>query len=96
MAMMVKCMIQARDAIWRRIGDEIVVIKGDGQSTHVLNKTAAFIWEKCDGKCGMDEIAAHLCERFSVSFEESRADVMEIIEKLTQVGIINQFEETSG
>jgi len=94
--MMVKCMTQARDAIWRRIGDEIVVIKGDGQSVHVLNKTAALIWEKCDGKCGIDEIAAHLCECFNVSLEEARADVREIIEKLTLVGIINQSEETSA
>ena len=93
---MVNCVLQARDAIWRRIGDEIVVIKGDGQSTHVLNKTAAFIWEKCDGRCGIDEIAAHLCESFNVSLEEARADVREIIEKLSQVGIINQSEETGG
>jgi len=93
---MVKCVSRAGDAIWRRIDDDIVVIKGDGQSTHVLNKTAALIWEKCDGKCGIDEIAAHLCERFNVSLEEAREDVKEIIEKLTQVGIINNSEETSG
>ena len=93
---MVNYVLQARDAIWRRIGDEIVVIKSDGQSTHVLNKTAALIFEKCDGKCGIDEIAAHLCEHFHVSLEEACADVREIIEKLTQVGIINKSEEISG
>jgi hypothetical protein len=86
---------QAEDIIWRRIGDEIVVIKDDGLSTHVLNKTAAWIWEMCDGKREIDEITSQLCERFDVSFEEAHADVEEIIEKLTQVGIINQIEETA-
>lgn len=90
---MASLVIQTKDAVWRRIGDEIVVIKGDGQSTHVLNKTAALIWEKCDGKYGIDEIAAYLCERFNVSHEQARADVMDIIDKLKQVGIINMSEE---
>jgi hypothetical protein len=93
--MMVNRVTQAEDVIWRRIGDDIVVIKDDGLSTHVLNKTAAFIWEMCDGKCGIDEIATHLCERFDVSFEEACTDVREITEKLTQAGIMNQIEETS-
>ncbi len=93
--MIMNCVVQAKNVIWRRIGDDIVVIKDDGLSTHVLNKMAAIIWEMCDGECGIDEIAAHLCERFDVSFEEARADVREIIEKLTKAGIMNQSEETS-
>jgi len=88
--------VQAEDVIWRRIGDEIVVIKDDGLATHVLNKTAAFIWEMCDGKCGIDEITSRLCKRFDVSFEEASTDVREIIEKLIELGIMNQIEETAG
>jgi hypothetical protein len=80
--------VQAEDIIWRRIGDDIVVIKDDGQSTHILNKTAAIIWEICDGNCGIDEIATKLCERFDVSYEQARADVRETIEILTQAGIM--------
>ena len=85
---MAKRVAQSRDVIWRRIGDDIVVIKDDGLSTHVLNKTAAIIWEMCDGKRGVDEITAHLCERFDVSLEEARADVSETIEVLTKATII--------
>ncbi len=79
---------KAEDIIWRRIGDDIVVIKDDGQSTHVLNKTAALIWEMCDGNSGIDEIAAKLCERYEVSLDVARADTEEIIDTLTQSGII--------
>jgi len=81
-------MIQAEDVIWRRIGDDIVVIKDDGQSTHILNKTAALIWELCDGKRGIEDIAASLCERYEVTLEEARADTRETIESLTKAGII--------
>jgi hypothetical protein len=94
--MTVNRVAQAEDVIWRRIGDEIVVIKDNGLATHVLNKTAAFIWETCDGQGAIDEITTKLCERFDVSYEEAYADVREIIEKLLQIGIMNQIEETTG
>jgi hypothetical protein len=83
-----KRIAQAEDIIWRRIGDDIVIIKDDGLSTHILNKTAALIWELCDGSHGIDEIAASLCERYDVSLEEARADTRETIEDLTKAGII--------
>ena len=84
---------RAEEAIWRRVGDDIVVIKDDGLSTHVLNKTAGFIWELCDGTLGIDDISARLCERFDVSLNEARADVEEFIKKLTTIGLMYQMGE---
>jgi hypothetical protein len=83
-----KHIVQSKDTIWRRIGDDIVIIKDGGLSTHVLNKTAAFIWELCDGKSGVDEIAARICERFDVSYDEARADVDETVRILTKASVL--------
>jgi pyrroloquinoline quinone biosynthesis protein D len=82
--------IQAGDVISRRIGDEIVVIKEDGSATHVLNKTAAAIWELCDGEHSLDDIAARLCERFEITFDEVRRDTGEIIDRWLELGILGQ------
>ncbi len=79
---------QAEDVIWRRVGDDIVIVKDDGLSLHVLNKTAALIWDTCDGQCGIDEITTHLCQRFEVSHEEAREDVQETVKKLTKLGVL--------
>lgn len=87
---------RTEDIIWRKIGDEIVVIKDDGLSVHVLNKTAAHIWEMCNGDCGPVEIAASLCEQFDVTSAEAKVDVSDIIEKLAQIGILKQPEEVTG
>jgi hypothetical protein len=86
---------QAADLIWRRIGDDIVVITADAQSTHVLNKTAAFIWEACDGSSGTAEIVARLCERFEVSYEEASADVGQFVEDMLRIGLLNRAGETA-
>ncbi len=87
---------RVEDAIWHRIGDRVVVIRNDGRATHVLNKTAAFIWDICEDGCGIDEIAKQLCDRFDVSFEEAHADVREIIEELVRAGIMKQIKKTTG
>jgi len=79
---------KVQDIIWRRVADEVVVLKDDGQSTHVLNKTAAHIWELCDGQHGIDEIVDSLCKRFDVAHAQAHADATELIEKLIQIGIL--------
>ena len=81
---------KSEDIIWRQIGDETVVIKDNGLSTHVLNKTAGYIWELCDGTRGTDGIAVKICERFDVTPQRASADVKETIGQLIDIGIINQ------
>ena len=80
--------VQKEDVIWRRVGDTIVVIDEDGLSSHVLNKTASFIWELCDGKKNIDDIASKINEHFEVSLEDARDDTVETIENLSRAGIL--------
>jgi hypothetical protein len=89
-------MARSEETIWRKIEDETVIIKDDGLSVHMLNKTASHIWEMCNGDCGPDEIAASLCERFHISFEEARVDVIEVMGELEQMGLLKQVEEVAG
>jgi hypothetical protein len=83
-----KHLVQSKDVIWRRIGDDIVIIREGELFSHVLNKTAAIIWEMCDGKSGIDEIAARLCERFEVSYEEAQTDVDTTVKTLTKANVL--------
>jgi len=86
---------KAEDIISRRVGDDVVVIKDEGQALYILNKTAAFIWDLVDGKSGIDDIVGKLCERFEVTPEEAREDVKKIIKVLTKMGIITYNKELS-
>lgn len=88
-------LVRADNVISRRIGDEIVLIRDDAQATHVLNKTAAIIWEMCDGQLDVDEIATRLSDRFAVAFDEVRADTRELIDKLVRAGVLYPSRETS-
>lgn len=94
--MIMNRIVQVDGVISRRIGDEIVVITEGGTSTHVLNKTAAVIWELCDGEHSLDEISARLCERFEVTFDEVRRDTAEIIDRLITIGLLGRSEKTAN
>ena len=59
----------ATDIVWRRIDDNVVVIKQDGRTLCTLNQTAAYIWEMCSGEYRPQDIAAAICEQFEVSKE---------------------------
>ena len=87
---------QTDDIISRKIGDEIIIIKDDGLSIHVLNETAAFIWEMCHGDNDVSDIATSICEQFNVSFEEASADVEDVVAKLENLGILKRPGEIGG
>ena len=84
------------DFIWRRMGDEIVLVGNNGLSMHMLNKTAANIWEMCDGTRSIDDIIGIICERFEVSAEEASADVRSIIQRMEAAGFVKSVTEVTG
>jgi hypothetical protein len=90
------CPRQKKEVIWRRIGDTIVVIKEDGLSSHVLNKTAAFIWELCDGNLDTDAIATRVHQHFDVPLENARSDTLELMEELKRAGILSTVRGIGG
>lgn len=80
--------IKSSDIISRSIEKEIVLIQNNGLAVHVLNNTAACIWELCDGSHSPEQITAKLCEQYDVSEEEASADVQNTLERLKKLGVI--------
>jgi Coenzyme PQQ synthesis protein D (PqqD) len=44
-----------------KLSDEVLVYDLDRKKAHCLNQTAALIWNHCDGKTSVEEIARILC-----------------------------------
>jgi hypothetical protein len=84
------CVVRAEDIICRQIGEETVVIKDNGLSTHVLNKTAAYIWKLCDHAGNIEEIIDKICQRFDVDSKEADADVRATIDQLLETGLLTR------
>lgn len=55
----------------RECPDEVLVYDLDRDRAHCLNETAAFVWQRCDGRTTTREIARSLGETVNASVDEN-------------------------
>ena len=87
---------RSNELVWRVIGDEVVILTADGHEIHTLTKVGRAIWELADGTRNIKEIISQICERFNVSFETARADVLEFAKQLVDKNILRISNAEAG
>ena len=87
---MVNILNRAPDLDVHEVPDGYVIYHGTKDSVSYLNKTAAVVFEFCDGQFSADEIAARVVKLFDLS-DGSRGEIEACIESLTKEGLI-QFQ----
>lgn len=75
------------------IGDEAVLWAPRDGSVVRLNRSAAAIWDLCDGRRRVTEIAQALGERFGCDAEELVADVRSTLTSLAEKDLLEPAEE---
>ena len=55
---------------------------------HVLNPTAARIWEWCDGETTREEIIDRMCDRFAATRERVAEDVGKTLASFQELGLM--------
>src|SRR5713226_9384687 len=54
----------------QELPDEVLINDLDRDRAHCLNETAAFVWQRCDGRTTTDEIARSLGKKVKASVDE--------------------------
>ena len=54
----------------QELPDEVLVYDLDSDRAHCLNQTAAFVWQRCDGRNTTEQIAQKLGQQFDCSVDE--------------------------
>jgi hypothetical protein len=78
-----------KDVASRLVDGEMVVLDRYRGFVHQLNKTATFIWEKCDGEHTAAEIAIRMTENFAVDQSTALNDVIEVLNELRELELLN-------
>lgn len=78
-----------RDVNVRKVEDELIVLDRHKGLVHHLNRTAGYIWERCDGRSTVADIAHQLVEEFAVSFETAKADTQRFVEQLHTLDLLS-------
>jgi hypothetical protein len=78
----------------RRLGEETLVMSGQGSTLFTLNPTATILWQAADGATPLDEIVERrICSAFEVQPEEALRDAEALAEDLAKHGILLISEE---
>jgi hypothetical protein len=73
----------------RKTGDEWVLYDTDEKSVHIVNDTAEFIWNLCDGTHTLKDIVERMRDTFDVpDGTDLEKSVNEIISNFSDLGIV--------
>ena len=77
------------DVISQPAGQETLLYDPVADAVHALNRTAAAVWEMCDGQHTPADMAAHLCARFAIApGRDVAADVQTALARFGQEGLL--------
>lgn len=75
-------------------GEDILIPIGDSALEHnglfVLTPTGAEIWDALVEGKSLEEIVANMAEEYGIDTETIRKDVLGLIEKLAQLGLVTE------
>jgi len=78
----------------RMLGEEMLVMSGQGSTLFTLNPTATVLWQAADGATPLEEIVGRrICTEFEVQPEEALRDAEALAEDLANYGILLISEE---
>jgi Coenzyme PQQ synthesis protein D (PqqD) len=72
----------------RMVEGEVVVLDRQANLIHQLNRTASYIWDRCDGQAPVAEIAKQLAGAFDIDVTTAIQDVATTIMQLRTLGLL--------
>lgn len=76
------------DVALQRVGDEAILHDHRNGRAHVINESAARVWQLCDGHATLDEIVSAFAASFAMPAEDVRDDVIYILSKFRELRVL--------
>jgi len=76
------------DVSLQRVGQEAILHDRRNGRAHVINESAARIWDLCDGRATLDEIVAAFAASYDVPASVVQEDVVYILTKFRELRVL--------
>jgi PqqD family protein of HPr-rel-A system len=77
------------DVSLQRVGDEAILHDRRNGRAHVINESAARIWQLCDGRTTLDDIVSAFAASFAMPPADVRDDVIYILSKFRELRVLD-------
>jgi hypothetical protein len=81
---------RSTDVDWTVLDGEAVLINLENGFYYTLNRVGTVIWELFTGDQTLEAICSALCERFDVTADVARKDLLALVTKLHHEGLIER------
>lgn len=71
-----------------RTGGEALLVDEAGGNVHVVNHTAARLWELCDGNPTVAQLVESMASAYGVTVDSVREDVQAIVRTFSDLGLL--------
>jgi hypothetical protein len=82
------CPKRRSDVSARVVEGETVVLDRHASLVHQLNVTASFVWDRCDGRCTVPDIAEQLAAAFGTDPDASNEAVAAALRRFAELGLL--------
>jgi len=76
------------DVLERPVGNDHMLYDAAGRAVHLLNETAFFVWQRCDGGCTVEDIISEAAAVYKVSGEQIQADIEQCLAALRDKSLL--------
>jgi hypothetical protein len=83
------CPTRRADVTLQRVGQEAILYDRRNRRAHVLNDSAARIWELCDGHATLEEITEAFASAYTMPASAVYADVVRILTTFRELQVID-------
>jgi hypothetical protein len=81
--------IRSADTMLQRVGLEAILYDQRHGRAHVINNSAARIWELCDGQANVEQIAGSFGAAYSMPASEVYDDVLAILATFRELRVLD-------
>jgi len=67
---------------------ETLVFNPETGEIKLLNDTATFVWNLCDGKHSVEDIATRIIEEYDIDYNVCKSDLTDLLHKLEEMKLI--------
>ena len=80
--------IPSKNVSLQRVGQEAILHDRRNGRAHVINETAAQVWELCDGRNTFDQIVSAFAAAYQLPASDVRGDVQYIITRFHDLRVL--------
>jgi Coenzyme PQQ synthesis protein D (PqqD) len=77
-----------KDVSLQRVGQEAILHDRRNGRAHVINESAAQLWELCDGQSTLDHIVSAFAAAYALPAADVQADVQYILAKFHELRVL--------